>query len=216
MQKLKAFTLAEILITMGIVGVIAALTVPDLVSDYQNKAMAVKARKSFNEIEEALDLMLTDEGKNTLRTSSLYTRDDGVAYFATHYLKTISSANGFSTDKYYPLEERKAQEAKGDDEPAISATKPENFSCDGSTYVLADSTAICLSLNSSITGGLKITMDTNGKEPPNTGGRDMFSFIINNNATIIKSKEQSENCHYQPFGGGCIPRLMENNWKMDY
>lgn len=212
MQKLKAFTLAEILITMGIVGVIAALTVPDLVSDYQNKAMAVKARKSFNEIEEALDLMLTDEGKNTLRTSSLYTRDDGVAYFATHYLKTISSANGFSTDKYYPLAERKAEEAKGD-KPAISATQPENFSCDGSTYVLADSTAICLQTS---TTGLRITMDTNGKEPPNTGGRDMFSFIINNNATIIKGKGLPENCHYQPFGGGCIVRLMENNWKMDY
>lgn len=211
MQKLKAFTLAEILITMGIVGVIAALTVPDLVSDYQNKAMAVKARKSFNEIEEALDLMLTDEGKNTLGTTSLYTRNDGVAYFATHYLKTISSANGFSTDKYYPLEERKAQDAKGDDEPAISATQPENFSCNGSTYVLADSTAICLRTS---TTGLRINMDTNGKEPPNTGGRDMFEFIINNNATLIKG--QPENCHYQPFGGGCIARLMENNWKMDY
>lgn len=210
MQKLKAFTLAEILITMGIVGVIAALTVPDLVSDYQNKAMAVKARKSFNEIEEALDLMLTDEGKNTLRTSSLYTRDDGVAYFATHYLKTISSANGFSTDKYYPLAERKAEEAKGD-KPAISATKPENFTCDGSTYVLADSTAICLKTSNT---GLKINMDTNGKEPPNTGGRDMFTFIINNNATLIKG--QTEGCHNQPFGGGCIGRLMENNWKMDY
>ena len=48
MQKLKGFTLAEIIITMGIVGVIAALTVPDLLSDYQNKAMAVKIRKSIN------------------------------------------------------------------------------------------------------------------------------------------------------------------------
>ena len=53
MQKLKAFTLAEILITMGIVGVIAALTVPDLVSDYQNKAMAVQIRKFSVELNEA-------------------------------------------------------------------------------------------------------------------------------------------------------------------
>ena len=45
MLKLKAFTLAEILITMGIVGVIAALTVPDLVPKQSNGGENSKIRE---------------------------------------------------------------------------------------------------------------------------------------------------------------------------
>lgn len=32
-----AFTLAEVLVTLGIIGVIAALTLPQLIKDYQGK-----------------------------------------------------------------------------------------------------------------------------------------------------------------------------------
>ncbi len=33
----RAFTLAEVLITLGIIGVVASLTIPGMVKDYQNK-----------------------------------------------------------------------------------------------------------------------------------------------------------------------------------
>lgn len=36
LQK-KAFTLAEVLITLGIIGVVAAMTLPTLVGEYQKK-----------------------------------------------------------------------------------------------------------------------------------------------------------------------------------
>lgn len=35
----KAFTLAEVLITLGIIGVVAALTIPTLVNNYRKKAI---------------------------------------------------------------------------------------------------------------------------------------------------------------------------------
>ena len=40
----KAFTLAEVLITLGIVGVVAAITIPTLIASYQKKE-AVNALK---------------------------------------------------------------------------------------------------------------------------------------------------------------------------
>lgn len=40
----KAFTLAEVLITLGIVGVVAAITIPTLIAGYQKKE-AVNALK---------------------------------------------------------------------------------------------------------------------------------------------------------------------------
>ena len=33
----KSFTLAEVLITLGIIGVVAAMTIPTLISNYQKK-----------------------------------------------------------------------------------------------------------------------------------------------------------------------------------
>lgn len=46
MNKKFAFTLSEVLITMGIIGVISALTVPTLVNNYQRKALALPIKKN--------------------------------------------------------------------------------------------------------------------------------------------------------------------------
>lgn len=44
LQK-KAFTLAEVLITLGIIGVVAAMTLPTLVGEYQKKQTATQLKK---------------------------------------------------------------------------------------------------------------------------------------------------------------------------
>ena len=43
--KLRGFTLAETLITLGIIGVVAAMTIPVLVSNYQERQIATKLKK---------------------------------------------------------------------------------------------------------------------------------------------------------------------------
>ena len=35
----KAFTMAEVLITLGIIGIVAALTIPQLIKNYQHKEL---------------------------------------------------------------------------------------------------------------------------------------------------------------------------------
>lgn len=37
MKKVFAFTLAEVLITLGIIGIVAAMTIPTLINNYQKK-----------------------------------------------------------------------------------------------------------------------------------------------------------------------------------
>ena len=41
----KAFTLAEVLITLGIIGVVAALTLPNIVRYYKRKESSVRIKK---------------------------------------------------------------------------------------------------------------------------------------------------------------------------
>lgn len=43
--KLLAFTLAEVLITLGIIGVVAALTIPSLIAEYKEKQIVTRVKK---------------------------------------------------------------------------------------------------------------------------------------------------------------------------
>ena len=41
----KAFTLAEVLITLGIIGVVAAMTMPSLIQNYKERETVSKVKK---------------------------------------------------------------------------------------------------------------------------------------------------------------------------
>ena len=58
----KAFTLAEILITLGIISVVAALTISNVIQDYQKKQTVVQLRKVYNDINNAVKLSEIDNG----------------------------------------------------------------------------------------------------------------------------------------------------------
>lgn len=65
-EKIKfqkvAFTLAEVLITLGIVGVIAALTIPALINKYQKQETVTRYKKIYSEIFQALKLAEVENG----------------------------------------------------------------------------------------------------------------------------------------------------------
>jgi len=44
----KGFTLAEVLITLGIIGIVAALTMPALITKYQEQALRTQFKKAFS------------------------------------------------------------------------------------------------------------------------------------------------------------------------
>ena len=66
MKKLNAFTLAEVLITLGIIGVVAAMTLPTLIQNHQKQVYATQLKKSINVFENMLNKMKADEGVTEL------------------------------------------------------------------------------------------------------------------------------------------------------
>ena len=44
----KGFTLSEVLITLGIIGIVAALTIPSLVSAYQKHVVEEKLKQAYS------------------------------------------------------------------------------------------------------------------------------------------------------------------------
>ena len=63
--KHNAFTLAEVIIVMGVIGVVAALTLPTLIKNIQNKARNSRINNIQRKLNQGLDkLRLTDEINN--------------------------------------------------------------------------------------------------------------------------------------------------------
>ena len=67
MNKRKAFTLTEILIAVGVIGVVSALTVPNLVNNQQRKAQAVALSKAYATINHLTMQITTDSNAVSLR-----------------------------------------------------------------------------------------------------------------------------------------------------
>lgn len=59
MRKHKAFTLAEVLLVLAIIGVIAAVTIPATMQQSAEKKYAALAKKAVSTIQNAIDLKLT-------------------------------------------------------------------------------------------------------------------------------------------------------------
>ena len=57
-----AFTLAEVLITLGIIGVVAALTLPTLIQNHANKVVETRLMKFYSTINQAIQLAEVDYG----------------------------------------------------------------------------------------------------------------------------------------------------------
>lgn len=51
----KGFTLAEVLITLGIIGVVAALTIPVLINKYKEKVLVTAAKRSYSIVFNAIN-----------------------------------------------------------------------------------------------------------------------------------------------------------------
>ena len=58
----NGFTLAEVLITLGIIGVVAAITIPNLITAYTLKVNSVALRKKYSQIQNAINLIVEDYG----------------------------------------------------------------------------------------------------------------------------------------------------------
>ena len=61
-REKAAFTLAEVLITLGIIGVVATLTIPTLIAKYQDKVLINQTKKAFSQFQNALVLASQDNG----------------------------------------------------------------------------------------------------------------------------------------------------------
>lgn len=94
-MKIKAFTLTEVLITLGIIGVIAALTIPQLYSKTRNAHLGAQLANAISTIETATGLYIYDKNvRNLGQLSSVPSPTTLLQTLATNkYIKMSSIAD---------------------------------------------------------------------------------------------------------------------------
>ncbi len=81
-----AFTLAEFLIVLGVIGVVAALTIPNLIVKYQKRETANRLKIVYSQIKEAIKL---SEVENDDITGWDFSRADLFDYYIQPYMKIV-------------------------------------------------------------------------------------------------------------------------------
>jgi len=99
MRKFNAFTLAEVLITLAIIGVVAAMTIPTLITKYDEYVTVVKVKKFYSMFSQAYQLAIVEHGSidNWGLTNSTQEEDedDGEMYH--------TDASYENYDKFYQI-----------------------------------------------------------------------------------------------------------------
>ena len=71
-MKFKGFTLAEVLITLAIIGIVAALTIPSVISNYQQQEFKTGLKKAVSVLNEAIQTNIQEEGETPYENVYLF------------------------------------------------------------------------------------------------------------------------------------------------
>ena len=191
------FTLAEVLITLGIIGVVAAMTLPTLIQNHEEKATVSKLKKMYSTLQNAYNLYLAEDnpmvvpefnGTGAKTVASWFlpqlnvakdcgtTNDDSCIYSGIYKYKKGSDFKRYSSYSYYII-----------------------VLNDGSTIWFR---AAGGSSSESNTLGV-IFYDVNGKNPPNQWGYDLFAFEIQHEPNRIVPFGVSDGSY--TFNTSCAP-----------
>ena len=183
-KKNIAFTLAEVLITLGIIGVIAALTLPSLINNYRNKALKTGLKRSYSLMEQALSSMQARTGITP--TPEEYGRQKFKEEYIKEFKILLDCGLG-STDvndrvnasKYCVNEQLtdKGQRFTDHYKTFDKKNQLDNTLINNGQFVLADGTNIFI--ENWDDHCLYISVDVNGlSHAPNVWGYDLFTFQL--------------------------------------
>ena len=238
-MKSFGFTLAEVLITLSIIGVVAAITLPSLNTAIQKNKVGPSLRKFVNTMENANERILQEHDCDLL---SEVNNNDSLTYLnlLKEYAKGTIETN--TMDQFTPA----PKNIKGEDEngPGYGASYKFNVI----TFANGDAMAIHINApeiyeghqTTSYKGYIgRIWYDLNGfSTKPNRAGIDEFMFLLDDSGTIypdggiLKQKIHtdtdsdamwnSENgwgaCNEtkNDYGTLCGASVVDNDWKVIY
>ena len=230
--KSAAFTLAEVLVTLGIIGVVSAMTVPTLMQNYQRQSYVTQLHKVYNELSQALLRYQTDKNAINFKEAGL-SGSEAYTEFQKNYFKVVQDCGTTQTPCF----------ASSYKKMSGSST---NFKCKYGCMSLASGAAIG-GYGNGTNGVYEIVVDVNGQKGPNIFGRDAFTMYIYTAQNVIDdlalknpddmndstwdtessvplTQDQREKNFQRACQGdakpgewhGCFGKILNDNWQMNY
>ena len=183
----KGFTLAEVLITLMIIGIVAALTIPSVISNYQQQEFKTGLKKAVSVLNEAIQTNIAQEGETP------YESWDVFRYLKRHMSIVGNAVDGTSertreftqNDVFYTTDGMRFEEMQGANsdkfilhESGLSARDYKYLPCSGPpTGLCMDMNMACGSYglaanpNNTTNTPCVILVDVNGDRKPNPTGQ---------------------------------------------
>ena len=224
----KAFTLAEVLITLGIIGVIAAITMPTLIKNINNQDKITALKKAYSTLSQATLMAIENNehsenweiiDKDTANTDKLF------SYYKP-YLKVLK----YCKDRQKGCWVNEVNDLQGNkfhwyDNTQVGANSVSARLADGMTiaFDVFQTTKGDLGVNTN-KPSLVFFVDVNGEKLPNTFGKDIFTFVLDATKGIIIPAGKDNNAKwctktnsvpYSYAGIDCAAKILNEN-KISY
>lgn len=212
----NGFTLAEVLVTLGIIGVVSAMTLPTLTKNHQRQVYVTQLRKVYNELSQAFEQVITDSNAVNLRESNYNGKGD--EWFLRNYFKTAKICTGNSVQECFGSDYKNLNGAQVRLRSFVGSGSNEN-STSGTSAILANGASLYIT-------NQYIVVDINGKQGPNILGRDLFDIMVDSQGSIVIEGSIDDALSNFPtrctsakgatWYGACLAKILDDGWKMDY
>lgn len=215
-NKRTAFTMAEVLITLSIVGIIAVLTLPNVMASYTKRTTVAQLQRTYNSLRTAFTEHLSNERANLLSNTDMNSKM-GVYHFLQKYMNSakicaweedentleVDASGKCVAESYLDLSGNPTEIAKEDIDDFVCA-------------VLEFGTSICIR-PASLTEKVGIYIDVTGSKIPNRLGHDLFYFEANNDGKLEVWNDNAEDCSREGgVGLSCFYKIVKDGWSIDY
>ena len=196
LHKRTAFTLAEVLITLGIIGIVAALTLPVIISDVKNSQLEAGLKKAYSVLGQALNMYQAENGERIIAGDATNRRM--IKSYLMQYIKSAKDCGFGGSDNKEGLEKAcLPNNYKGIDGDFNGSAKYETYNgkssialdyFDDGQFVTPDGMLILIENSGGQWFGdqVFISVDVNGyNKKPNRLGQDLFMFQIDKNGALL-------------------------------
>ena len=238
----KAFTLAEVLITLAVIGVVAALTIPNLIIKYDKKQTITKLQKANSVLSQMMLQAYSDNGPASLflNSHSEVTAEKTKEYFNTYWLPYFKAPKVSDNMELPYNEDQPYKQLNGTKaEMAIKTyygggriyfTTQDNISYFITTMYWdyeRDEDGNIISGKAKYGQTQDVYVDINGTRGPNIIGKDVFRFSTNFEENSVKpycynqtKAHINNNCDKNKTNTGicCSSKIINDGWqiKEDY
>ncbi|MDD3594292.1 MAG: type II secretion system protein [Candidatus Gastranaerophilales bacterium] len=241
----KGFTLAEVLVTLMVIGIVAVLTIPSILENIQKTQLVSAYKRMFSETFSAVTEMVVKEdcGKRFLCTGQFQT-DDPLEFgnSLTSVLSTVVNCKKNDMDCFTQFVNPN-YDGSGTSDSIVNQVAALNDgeaatyyyfkNVRGASYLIHSFGTDCetnLSTDNTIDNPMRgvcgyMVIDVNGEKSPNAWGRDVFGMWITDYKVLelypfggqYDNKIPKTTCRAADTNGmGCAGRILEDGWTMQY